>query len=54
MHCYLLFHNKRHPKEMGNPEIQAFLTQLAVLDRMGGVTKLMSNGVRYPRMGGTR
>jgi len=30
MHCYLLFHNKRHPKEMGNPEIQAFLNQLAV------------------------
>ena len=21
MHCYLLFHNKRHPKEMGEPEI---------------------------------
>ncbi len=28
--CYILFHNKRHPKEMGNAEIEAFLTYLAV------------------------
>jgi len=41
---YLFFHNKSHPKEIGNPEIQAFLTQLASFDRMGGVTKLMPNG----------
>ena len=27
---YILFHNKRHPKEMGVPEIEAFLTHLAV------------------------
>ncbi len=27
---YILFHNKRHPREMGAPEIQAFLTHLAV------------------------
>ena len=27
---YILFHNKRHPKEMGAPEIVAFLTYLAV------------------------
>jgi len=27
---YILFHNKRHPAEMGLPEIQAFLTHLAV------------------------
>lgn len=26
---YILFHNKRHPKEMGAPEIEAFLTYLA-------------------------
>lgn len=26
---YILFHKKRHPKEMGNEEIQAFLTHLA-------------------------
>ena len=23
---YILFHNKRHPKEMGTGEVQAFLT----------------------------
>jgi len=26
---YILFHNKRHPKEMGAPEINQFLTHLA-------------------------
>ena len=26
---YILFHNKRHPKEMGKPEIEAFLSHLA-------------------------
>jgi hypothetical protein len=27
---YILFHNKHHPKEMGVPEIEEFLTHLAV------------------------
>ena len=27
---YILFHGKRHPKEMGENEISAFLTHLAV------------------------
>ena len=27
---YILFHNKRQPQEMGVPEIEAFLTHLAV------------------------
>ncbi len=27
---YILFHNKRHPKDMAVPEIEAFLTHLAV------------------------
>ena len=27
---YILYHNKRHPVEMGVPEIQAFITYLAV------------------------
>lgn len=26
---YILFHNKRHPKEMGETEITEFLTHLA-------------------------
>ena len=27
---FILFHNKQHPKDMGIPEIEAFLTHLAV------------------------
>ncbi len=27
---YILFHNKRHPQEMGVVEVEAFLTHLAV------------------------
>lgn len=27
---YILFHHKRHPKDMGCAEIEAFLTHLAV------------------------
>jgi Phage integrase, N-terminal SAM-like domain len=27
---YVLFHNKRRPNEMGAPEVEAFLTHLAV------------------------
>lgn len=27
---FILFHDKRHPKEMGKPEVEAFLTSLAV------------------------
>jgi len=27
---YILFHNKRHPQELGIPEIEAFLTHVAV------------------------
>jgi hypothetical protein len=27
---FILFHNKRHPKDMGNAEVEAFLTHLAV------------------------
>ncbi|MBW4550785.1 MAG: integron integrase [Aphanocapsa sp. GSE-SYN-MK-11-07L] len=30
IHRYILFHQKRHPKEMGAAEIEAFLTHLAV------------------------
>jgi hypothetical protein len=27
---YILFHNKRHPREMGKTEVEAFLTHLVV------------------------
>jgi len=30
MHRFILFHKRRHPREMGPPEVEAFLTHLAV------------------------
>jgi hypothetical protein len=33
---YILFHNKQHPREMGNAKIEAFSTHLAV-DQKGTV-----------------
>jgi integron integrase len=30
VHRFICFHNKRHPKDMGSPEVEAFLTHLAV------------------------
>ena len=35
---YLRFHNKRPPREMGVPEIQAFLTYLAVEGQVAAST----------------
>ena len=36
---YILFHGKRHPKDMGAPEIETFLTHLAVEDRVAASTQ---------------
>jgi hypothetical protein len=36
---YILFHNKRYPKDMGNPEIEAFLTYLAVTGNVAASTQ---------------
>jgi integron integrase len=36
---YILFHHKRHPREMGGPEIEAFLTHLAVVGRIAASTQ---------------
>ncbi|WP_166280635.1 phage integrase N-terminal SAM-like domain-containing protein [Aphanocapsa montana] len=36
---YILFHNKRHPQEMGEPEVEAFLTHLAVHDDVAASTQ---------------
>ncbi len=35
---YILFHNKRHPREMGSREIEAFLTHLAVNENVAAST----------------
>jgi len=36
---YIFFHNKRHPKEMGVPEIEAFLSHLAVNEHVAASTQ---------------
>ena len=36
---FILFHNKRHPKEMGPTEVRAFLTHLAVNRRVSASTQ---------------
>ncbi len=36
---YILFHGKRHPREMGAPEITAFLTHLAVQKKVAASTQ---------------
>ena len=36
---YILFHNKRHPLEMGRAEIEAFLTYLAVNRKVSASTQ---------------
>jgi integron integrase len=36
---YILFHHKRHPKEMGVPEIEAFLSHLAITEQVAASTQ---------------
>jgi hypothetical protein len=36
---YILFHNKRHPQKMGVPEIEEFLTHLAVVGNVAAATQ---------------
>jgi len=36
---YILFHHKRHPKDMGRVEVEAFLTHLAVADHVAASTQ---------------
>ena len=36
---YILFQNKRHPKEMGTVEVQAFLTHLALEEHISASTQ---------------
>ena len=40
---YILFHGKRHPVEMGAPELTRFLSSLAVLRPLEGVPRLMAH-----------
>ena len=36
---FILFHNKRHPREMGAPEVETFLTHLATVGRVSASTQ---------------
>jgi integron integrase len=36
---YVLFHYKRHPRDMGLPEVEAFLTDLAVVQQVAASTQ---------------
>jgi site-specific recombinase XerD len=36
---YILFHNKRHPKDMGSQEIEEFLTHLAINENVAASTQ---------------
>lgn len=36
---FILFHNKRHPKEMGAPEVQVFMTHLAAKKNFSSSTQ---------------
>jgi hypothetical protein len=39
MRRYVKFHGRRHPRDMGRPEVEAFLTHLAVKSRVGASTQ---------------
>ncbi|NJM72249.1 MAG: integron integrase [Scytonema sp. RU_4_4] len=39
MRRYIFFHDKRHPKDMGSAEIEAFLTHLAVEEKVAASTQ---------------
>ena len=39
MRRYILFHHKRYPQEMGPPEIEAFLTHLAMAGNVAHLTQ---------------
>jgi hypothetical protein len=36
---FIVFHGKRHPREMGSPEIESFLTHLAVQGKVAAGTQ---------------
>jgi site-specific recombinase XerD len=57
---YILFHYKRHPKEMGSAEIESFLTHLAVQEQVSASTQnqalsallFLYRDVLHPEMSG--
>ena len=43
---YILFHNKRHPKDMGKQEIEQYLTYLAVNQKVSPTTPVLALSLR--------
>ena len=43
---FILFHGKRHPETMGAPEIEAFLTHLAVQGKVSATTRCVRGYTR--------
>lgn len=45
---YIYFHHKRHPKDMAEPEVEAFLTHLAVNENAARKTQALAlNAVNF-------
>jgi Phage integrase, N-terminal SAM-like domain len=40
---FILFHGKRHPKDLGGEQIEAFLTNLAVAGNVSASTQIASD-----------
>ena len=40
---FILFHGKRHPKDMGAAQIEAFLTNLAEAEKVSASTRIASD-----------
>jgi len=49
---FILFHDKRHPEKMGEPEITAFLTFLAVDKKVSASTQ--NQALAFAKVKGTR
>ena len=37
--CFVHFHHKKHPRDLGAPEVEAFLTDLAVNGKVSSATQ---------------
>jgi hypothetical protein len=51
---YILFHNKRHPKDMGSPEIEEFSTHLTFEGNIATTTQNQSFSMHFgscPQLG---
>ena len=53
---YILFHDKRHPQEMGNQQVEQFLSHLAVERNVAASTQNQALSaivpIRHPSAGG--